>query len=132
MGKAFHQQSYTLYNQVLSRIFPSLIGIPLLIRRIRLNWRDPLGVMFFFLIFIYFYGYISHAYGYGRVIFYIVLILQIIFAAFIAENKSSLNLKYFTVLLIVVSPFLLKHTVGVVKRYRPQLALSPIQIIGLN
>ncbi|MFH1201750.1 MAG: hypothetical protein V1674_02540 [Candidatus Omnitrophota bacterium] len=88
----FLEHSYTFYSGAFTRIFPVIIGLPLLMLRIRLNWRDPLALMFFGLCLIYFYGAISRNWSYGRVIFYIVLMLDIVIAVWFVRIESELTL----------------------------------------
>lgn len=76
-----------MYEHVLSRIWPSLIGVPLIIASMKSNWRRPLVWMLAFLSGIYAFGTISGKYSYGRVISFIVLLLHI----GIAEHLSMLE-----------------------------------------
>jgi len=87
----FHGDSRMLYQQVLIRIFPALVGIPLLALRLRKNILDPLAVTFLGLTAVYCYGYLSHRWGYGRVISHMVMMLQITLAAFAARMESRLR-----------------------------------------
>jgi len=80
-------QSRIMYQQVLSRIWPSLIVVPLIIANMRSNWRRPLVLMLVMLLGIYAFGAISGNYSYGRVIAYIVLLLHVT----IAEHLSILE-----------------------------------------
>ncbi len=84
----FHGHSRLLYQHVLSRTFPALIGIPLLVIRLRKNILDPLALTFLGLTAVYFYGYISDLWGYGRVISHMVMVLQISLAWLTARVES--------------------------------------------
>lgn len=81
---AFASQSRPLYEDVLPRIWPALVGIPLLIVRLQKNRRDPLVLMFLALTAIYLYGLFSGHWGYGRVIAYVVLVLHLALAGWLA------------------------------------------------
>jgi hypothetical protein len=87
----FHGDSRMLYQQVLSRIFPALVGIPLLALRLRKNILDPLAVTFLGMTSVYCYGYVSHRWGYGRVISHMVMMLQIALAAFAPRIESGVR-----------------------------------------
>jgi len=80
--------NYCMYQGVFARIFPALLGLPLLMLRVRSNWRDPMGLMFFGLCLMYLYGGITGHWSYGRLISYIVLILQLTVAAWVAGLES--------------------------------------------
>jgi hypothetical protein len=87
-GSEFSLDSKTLYDAVLIKIFPVLIGVIIIIKRLKKNIYDLLGLMFFGLCFIYIYGGISYNYTYGRLISFIVLVLQIAIADWVANNES--------------------------------------------
>lgn len=82
-----------LYQAVPVRILPALAGVPVIIWRMKANWRDPLGLMFVMLVAVYAFGAIFEQWTYGRVISPIVLTLQIALAAAIARWESKLNYK---------------------------------------
>jgi hypothetical protein len=94
----FHGDSRMLYQQVLNRIFPALVGIPLLALRLRKNILDPLAVTFLGLTAVYCYGYVSHRWGYGRVISHMVMMLQIALAAFAPRIESRVRARTVVVL----------------------------------
>lgn len=83
-----------MYQQVLCKIWPSLIGVPLIINSgVRSSKHRPLLIMLIFLILIYIAGAVSGKYSYGRVISYIVFILHIVMAEHFAifEAKIAVN-----------------------------------------
>jgi len=84
----FHRQSRLLYQQVLERTFPALVGIPILTIRLKKNILDPIAVTFFGLAMVYFYGYVSNQWGYGRVISHMMMMLQISLACLAAQFES--------------------------------------------
>jgi hypothetical protein len=73
-----------MYQQVMGRIWPSLLGVPLVIASMRSNWRRPTVLMLVFLLLIYVFGIISGKYGCGRVISFIVLLLHVTIAEYLA------------------------------------------------
>jgi hypothetical protein len=85
----FHSQSKVLYQQVLMRTFPAAIGIPFLAVRLRKNIKDTLTLTFLGLTVVYCYGYLSDLWGYGRVISYMMIVLQLTLASFAARIESG-------------------------------------------
>ena len=92
---AYHGELNTcsacFFQAVPWRVMPALIGVPVIILRMRANWRDPLGLMFIMLVAIYTLAAMFQQWTYGRVISYIVLTLQIAIAAAVAQIESKLN-----------------------------------------
>lgn len=80
----------TLYSGLPGRIYPALIGIPILIWRFKRNWRYPLGLMFLGLTLVYIYGGMTGKWGYGRVISYALIVLQITIAEWVSRIESRL------------------------------------------
>lgn len=87
----YHSSNKTMYRQVVSNIWPSLIGVPLIIASMRTNWRRPLVLMLVILSAIYVFGAISGKYSYGRVISYIVLLLHVTIAEHLAMFESKVH-----------------------------------------
>lgn len=85
----FDLDSHGLYSHTLLSIFPCLIGLPLIGRKIKSNNFDQLSLIFLALCFLYFYGFITGHYAYGRVISYIVIILQIVIAEWLAVMEAK-------------------------------------------
>jgi hypothetical protein len=79
--------SRVMYQHVMSSIWPSLIGVPLIIAGMRSNWRRPVVLMLVILSGIYLFGAISGKYSCGRLISYIVLLFHVA----IAEHLSMLE-----------------------------------------
>ncbi|MFP6718684.1 MAG: hypothetical protein VCF25_00210 [Candidatus Poribacteria bacterium] len=52
-SKAYHPSNRVKYSSFIRRILPVLIGVLVLLVRIRLSWRDSLGMMLILLIFIF-------------------------------------------------------------------------------
>ena len=87
----YHSWNRIMYEGFIGRIFPSLIGIPLLLLRLRSNRRDVLVFTFFGLCLIFVYGGLSGIWSHGRVISNIVLMLHIAIAASASRLESHLK-----------------------------------------
>jgi hypothetical protein len=79
-----------MYDAALERIFPSLLGLPVLVSRLRANPRDALGLLAVGLLMIYGYGWFAQKWIYGRVISQFVLVLQVALAAWIDSRGQPL------------------------------------------
>ncbi len=111
-----------LYFGLLARVYPALIGLPILIWRFKRNRRDPLGLMFIGLSLVYIYGGVTARWGYGRVISYALIILQLTVAGWISGIESRLYfprippsiMKFGYAVLIVLALFGLsfRHMIG--------------------
>jgi hypothetical protein len=89
--------SSCFFQAVPWRLGPALIGVPVIIWRMRENWRDPLGLMFAMLVVVYAWAAIFQQWTYGRMLSYIVLTLQITLGALVARLESKLNYKRLSV-----------------------------------
>jgi alpha-1,6-mannosyltransferase len=87
----FHYSSTILYDRLLVRTFPLLLGVPIVVLRLRRNILDPLALTFTGLIVVYLYGYMSNNWGYGRHISHIAIILQITLATSFVTIDSRLS-----------------------------------------
>lgn len=83
--------STCFYQGIPWRVLPALVGVPVLILRMKANWRDPLGLMFMMLVVIYVGAAIFGQWTYGRIISYIMVTLQIALGAAVAQIESKLN-----------------------------------------
>ncbi|MBM4084227.1 MAG: hypothetical protein FJ272_05505 [Planctomycetes bacterium] len=88
---AYHADHGCMYQGVLKRVWPALLGVPCLILRMRADGRHPLPLMFGLLGLVYVYGAVSGQWAYGRVISYVVLVLHIALAGFIGEAESRVR-----------------------------------------
>jgi len=87
-----HGRNRVMYQHVLPRIWPTLIALPLVIAKMRHNWRQPLVLMPMILSVIYVFGALTGKYAYGRSISYIVFLLQIIIAEKLSVFESSVHI----------------------------------------
>jgi len=119
---AVHEDSYDLYENVLPRMLPSLIGVVPLLGRLGKDRRDPLVAFFTLLVCVYAYGALSGKSGYGRVVFYIAFLLQLALAARIARAETQRDWKPFALLaayLCVTAPSLPVRSLRSVAHYMP-------------
>ena len=87
----YHDSNQVMYQFVLLRIWPLLIGVPLLAIEIYRAPRSPLPWMFLMLLGLYLLGGITGNYSYGRVISYVAIILQITIAIFLERMEERLT-----------------------------------------
>ncbi len=88
-GDEFHGQSLFLYEGVLERVWPVLFGVPVLIQRFSRRRTDRLVWIFLGLVFVYAYGFASDRFGYGRVISFAMIALQIALGCWLAGMEGS-------------------------------------------
>lgn len=84
----FNANNAAMYAQALARTFPVIIGIPLLVLSAQRERRwSPLAwtAMLFGL---YLFGVVTANYNYGRVIFFVVFLLQLEVARFVAQREA--------------------------------------------
>ena len=119
---SFHEDNYDLYEKVAQRTLPALIGLFPLFGRLRRDRRDPLVILFAFLVCIYVYGVLYGSYIYGRVIFYIVLLLQMALATSVARAETHKKASVAILLLAylyLTSPMLPMQGLRFVLQYMP-------------
>ena len=78
-----------MYEDVVSRLFPALIGLWVIWRRLRVDRRDLLGVMLMGGLAIYAYGFLRDQYSYGRLLALIVLVLDVAAADGVARFERG-------------------------------------------
>jgi hypothetical protein len=84
----FHLSNRTMYEDALLRIWPALLGVPLLVARLRTNRRDPLVWTFAGLVLVYLYGGLADAWSYGRVMPALVLMLHMALAGWLSDLEA--------------------------------------------
>jgi alpha-1,6-mannosyltransferase len=95
LGEAavFHPGNDVLYFDPLSRTWPALLGLPVLVWRFSRDRRDPLALFFAALAGVYVLGGVAGAWSYGRVVAFAVLVLHVALAdrlaAFLEEAPSA-------------------------------------------
>jgi alpha-1,6-mannosyltransferase len=88
---AFHDYNVEMYEAVLTRIFPALVGLLPLGLRWRANRFDSMSILFASLSAIYAYGWLSGLWAYGRVLAFMVLILHLAMADWLAKHEHELS-----------------------------------------
>jgi hypothetical protein len=78
-----------MYRDVVTRLFPAVIGLWVVWRRFRVDRRDVLGVMLVGGLVIYAYGYIRDQHSYGRALAVIVLVLDVAAGDGVARLESQ-------------------------------------------
>jgi hypothetical protein len=86
----FHNWSLVFYQGVPAQIWPAMLAFPVLLWRLRRNRRDPLVLFVAVLGVIYALGWVTDKYGLGRVIAYMVVLVQIALGAAVAGWESRL------------------------------------------
>jgi hypothetical protein len=84
-----HRRNAVMYSEPLMRTFPALLGLPPLLARGRRTGHWTLVAWMGILVAIYAYGFVTGKYAYGRVVFFIVFLLQLELARFVAQRESS-------------------------------------------
>jgi hypothetical protein len=69
-----------MYVNVLPRLWPALIAVPFIVRRLLHGWRDPLLLILGGLLLLYAYGWRTEEWAFGRILSAIVVIAAIILA----------------------------------------------------
>ena len=85
-GAAFHESNQPIYEGLLGKTWPALIGVVPLFARLKSNRLDPLVLMFLGLGSIYAYGWLTEQWSYGRVASFMVMIPQIALAQWVATE----------------------------------------------
>lgn len=108
----FHSSSYVLYRDIRD-LWPTLLLLPLavitFIVRLRRNRLDALVVMATTAVLVYLFGFVTGQYGFGRLIAFIAMIIQIGAAAFGARWEMTQRRQ-----LAWIAPMLLLLFVGIV------------------
>ena len=84
----------TLYRGVLGKIWPTLFAVPLIFIRLYKNPRDTLGLLCLGFSAVYFWGFLTQQWSYGRSIAQTILILHIIFADWVASIKNRKDIPF--------------------------------------
>ncbi|HVW85730.1 MAG TPA: ABC transporter permease [Bryobacteraceae bacterium] len=80
---------YSNYGGILLRIFPALVGLPVVVRRLMRNPRDFIGLTFCGLLLVYLLGGITGKYVVGRVLPFALLMLQLSLAHWLAQAADD-------------------------------------------
>jgi len=79
-----------MYQDVLVRVLPALVGVPIVVGRLRRRRDDALALFLALTVVIYVYGWIASEWDYGRIISFAMLALQIAVADWIAGSERAI------------------------------------------
>ena len=85
---AFNANNAVMYEQPLLRTFPALLGAPLLIANARRTGRWGMLAWVVMLVGLYAFGFVTAKYNYGRVVFFVVFLLQLEIARSVAQLEA--------------------------------------------
>lgn len=80
-----------MYQGVAQCIFPALLALPLIVQRLRVNRRDPLGLMLVGGGAVYLWGGLSGNVTYGRILAFVVLVLHITLGGWFADLEQRVR-----------------------------------------
>jgi len=87
-------EAFGHYENLILRYYPPfLIGLPVILIRLRGNLKDSLALAFMLLLIVYLYGCLTGRWNYGRVISFAIMILQIAVALWIVEISLATQSK---------------------------------------
>jgi hypothetical protein len=88
---AYDANNAVMYSRALLRLFPALLGVPLLIAEARRTSRRSALAWVGLLLGIYAFGYLSGKYSYGRVISFIIFLLQLQIAKSVVRLEADVR-----------------------------------------
>jgi hypothetical protein len=86
----FHSWSAVFYQDVLSKLWPVVLALPVLIARARRDPRDPLPLLAVLFLSLYAAGAASSAFGLGRTIAWFAIAVQVALAGYLAALELRL------------------------------------------
>lgn len=93
-GDVYHASNQIMYSDVLIRIWPILVLTPLLWSAFKHKAAMPIFLHLLVLLTVYFFGWFTSKYSYGRVITFIVILVQILLATQFARFELKLSQTY--------------------------------------
>ncbi len=85
-GSQFHADSLTFYSRLFVRLLPFWMCIPLLWQKNRTYPASIFVLSFILLLAVYLYGYFTKQYGYGRLIFFLAMMLHLLIVNWFTNN----------------------------------------------
>jgi hypothetical protein len=86
---SFNASNAPMYSQPLLKTFPAMLGVPLLLVHARRTGHWSLVAWVLLLVGVYAFGFATGKYNYGRVIFFIVFLLQLEIARFVSRLEFT-------------------------------------------
>jgi hypothetical protein len=90
-GDVYHASNLDMYTDVLTKIWPILVLSPLLWPALKNKATHPIFLHLLALILVYFFGWFTGKYSYGRDITFIVILIQILLASQFAYFEMQLS-----------------------------------------
>jgi hypothetical protein len=90
-GDVYHASNRSMYTDVLIKIWPILVLSPLLWLALKNKATHPIFLHLLALILVYFFGWFTGKYSYGRDITFIVILVQILLASQFAYFEMQLS-----------------------------------------
>ena len=119
----FNEKSRMLYDGVVRCAWPALVLLPVVLARLRRDARDPLALLLLALAAVYAGGWLSGATGLGRVLAWIVVVVDIAAAIALVELAQALGGRWRVLLpalaLAALLPFAAQHRGPLVRLWRP-------------
>ncbi len=84
----FHTASYTFYTRLFIRLLPLWMCIPLLWSQYRKYPSRVFTLSFLALLLIYFYGFVTRQYGYGRLIFFLAMMIHLLIVFWFTKSNE--------------------------------------------
>jgi hypothetical protein len=84
-----HRRNAVMYAEPLMRTFPALLGLPPLVATDLRTGRCSIAAWLGMLLVIYVFGWVTAKYTYGRVVSYMVFLLQLELARFVARRETN-------------------------------------------
>jgi hypothetical protein len=88
-----------IYEGAVKRALPLLLAVPLVWRRLRADWRDPLALLAVFYALLYAYGEVSDHWNWGRMISFEFIVVFTLLADYSSDLESRFRAGEFTPLL---------------------------------
>lgn len=108
-GSQFHADSLIFYKRLFIRLLPLWMCIPLLWQIKGKYPADVFALSFIFLLAVYLYGYFTRQYGYGRLIFFMAMMIHLLIVnwltkADIIHSREKTILSFAFVILMILFP----------------------------
>jgi len=115
-GGVYHLSNHLLYENLLTRAWPTIVSFPLIINLLRKPRYKTILWMLCSLLTVYIAGYFLHKYAYGRTLSYVFFLIHIMISIVIVRNENILRTKFKTiprifniVLLVILLSFIAQN-----------------------
>ena len=83
--------NHFIYEGAVKRALPLLLAVPLVWRRLRADWRDPLALLALLFALFYAYGDVSGHWNWGRMISFEFIVVFVLLADFASDLESRMR-----------------------------------------